>query len=278
MTLKETLDEARELLTSEDKDLEAEVLLRHTLNIDRTALYLSLHNMLTPQQKGRFRKMVERRLSGELVAYITQNREFYGLDFYVDNRVLIPRPDTETLVEKAFDYAVKHPGCTIADIGTGCGAIAIALAVELPRSVIYATDISAQALEVAEYNCRKHGVSQRIRLLQGDLLDPLPEEVDLIAANLPYVKKEEVAQVTRGYEPETALEGGADGLRDIFRLCRQLNGRLRLGGRLMLEIGLGQAEAVTSFLNNLSPGGIIEVTKDLGGIERVVSLGSDVHH
>jgi len=278
MTLKEALDEARELLTSEDKDLEAEVLLRHTLNIDRTALYLPLHSRLTPQQKGLFRKMVERRLSGEPVAYITQNREFYGLDFYVDNRVLIPRPDTETLVEKSLDYAGKNPGCTIADIGTGCGAIAIALAIDLPRSVIYATDISAQALEVAEYNCRKHGVSQRIRLLQGDLLDPLPEEVDLIAANLPYVKKKEVAQVTRGHEPETALDGGADGLRDIFRLCRQLDGRLRLGGRLMLEIGLGQAEAVISFLKNLSPGGIIEVTNDLGGIERVVSLGSDVHY
>ena len=152
-------------------------------------------------------------------AYITGHREFYGLDFAVNSSVLVPRPETELLVEKALELARERSLSTIADIGTGCGAIAVSLAVNLPQTRIYATDISAPALEVALSNCRKHGVTDRVTLLEGDMLAPLPEPVDLIVANLPYVREPEMTGVnTLGFEPPLALNGGPDGLDKICYL------------------------------------------------------------
>ena len=188
MTLKQALSQARAILTAsniEDTSLESELLLRHTLQINRVQLYLDLSRELSPKQEATFWHLVERRQNGEPTAYITGHREFYGHDFYVDSRVLIPRPESELLVEKALQLAQSHPIFTMADIGTGCGAIAISLALNLPQTKIYATDISASALEVALLNCRKHGVVDRICLLQGDMLEPISEPVDLIIANLP---------------------------------------------------------------------------------------------
>lgn len=273
MTLAEALSHAGKLLSGiEDAGLESEVLLRHLLSISRTELCLSLHDKLSPEQEKEFRCLVDRRLSGEPAAYIVKNREFYGLDFYVDSRVLIPRPDTEILVEKAIEHARNRRKCTIADIGTGSGAIAIALAANLPQVKIYASDISAPALAVARYNCRRHGVTGQIELIHGDLLDVLPEAVDLIVANLPYVREPEVPQVSEGFEPELALNGGAEGLDKLFQICRQAPEKLHPDGCLMLEIGLGQKDAVTSLLYELFPSAVIEVIPDLRGIDRVVSL------
>jgi len=276
VTIKQALSHARETLAAdsiEDPTLEAELLLRHTLKIDRVQLYLGLDHELSPDQYEEFGSLIERRLNHEPTAYIIGHREFYGFDFCVDSSVLIPRPETELLVEKALELARNRPLSAIAEIGTGCGAIAISLALNLPRIKIYATDISASALRVASSNCQKYGVMNRICLLEGGMLDPLPEPVDLIVANLPYVRESELNQInTLGFEPSLALNGGSDGLEKIRQLCTQLSGKLRPGGSLLLEIGQGQREAVVTFLRSLFPSSEIEVTPDLSGIDRVVSL------
>jgi release factor glutamine methyltransferase len=274
VSLKHALSRARGILAEkdiEDAPLEGELLLRHALGIDRTRLYLDLDHELSPEQYEAFRQLVERRLSGEPSAYITGRREFYGLDFYVDPRVLIPRPESELLVEEAIALAQERPISSIAEVGTGSGAIAISLALQLPEPKIYATDISGPALEVARLNCQRHGVTDKVYLLHGDMLEPLPEPVDLIMANLPYVRRSELAE--KRFEPLLALDGGSDGMEKIRRLCRQIDGRLRPGGSLLLEIGQGQGREVTRLLTTLFPKAEIRLVSDLGGIERVVRLG-----
>jgi len=274
VTLKQALTRAREILAAnniEDAPLECELLLRHSLKISRVQLYLDLDHELSPKQEETFWGLIERRLNGEPSAYITGHREFYGLDFYVDPHVLIPRPETELLVEKALYLAQNDHVSTIAEIGTGCGAIAISLALKLPEAKIYATDISAPALKVALFNCQKHEVVNRICLLHGDMLDPLPEPVDLIITNLPYVRELELPNLAN-FEPLLALDGGSDGLEKIRQLCRQVKDKLRPKGCLLLEIGQGQKRAVTTFLRSLFPSSKIEAAPDLSGIDRVVSL------
>jgi release factor glutamine methyltransferase len=276
MKLTQVLHRAREVLglkDVEDSSLEAELLMRQVLGLSRVELYQDLNRELGPGEEAAFERLVSRRLSGEPVAYITGRREFFGLDFYVDARVLIPRPETELLVEQALEFDRERPIATVADIGTGSGAIAVSLALNLPRAKIFATDVSALALEVARFNCQKHGVLDRVCLLEGDLLSPLPEPVDLIIANLPYVSQEEVSR--RGlasFEPELALAGGCDGLGKIRELCHKLGDRLNLGGSLLLEVGIGQSRAVASLLHSLFPLAKVEITPDLSGIDRVISL------
>jgi len=270
--LAEALNRSRAILAQnaiEDAPLEAELLLRHVLNINRTQLYLDLEHELSPQDEKTFRALVERRLGGEPTAYITRHREFYGLDFYVNPHTLIPRPESELLVETALRLAQDRPS-TIADIGTGCGAIAVSLALELPGAKIYAIDISAAALEVAAINCQRHSVADRVSLLQGDMLKPVAEPIDLIIANLPYVRESELTP--NNFEPLIALDGGAGGTESIARLCRQARSKLAEGGSMLLEIGQGQSEAITGLLDSLFPDGAIEILADLSGIERVISL------
>lgn len=271
MTLREALSYARNMLSArniEDASLESELLLRYTMKLDRAKLYLSLDERLTTEQATAFQHLLERRLAGEPLAYITEESEFYGLDFYVNENVLIPRPETELLVEKALSLAEKGNIATIADIGTGAGIIAITLALKLPDVRIYATDISAKALEVAKFNAEKHIVTDRIQFLQGDLLEPIPQPCDLIIANLPYVREEAVPP----FEPRIALDGGKDGLTQIRRLCREIKGKLTPLGYLLLEIGQGQCQTVKDFLLSLYPEAETESDKDLAGIERVVCV------
>ncbi|HEY56344.1 MAG TPA: peptide chain release factor N(5)-glutamine methyltransferase [Dehalococcoidia bacterium] len=276
MTLKQSLREARAIFERHhisDSRLVSELLLRHALGISRVQLYQELHRELGPGEEADFGRLIERCLSGEPVAYITGHREFYGLDFYVDANVLVPRPETELLVERALALARERPIATIADIGTGSGAVAVSLALGLPQTRIYATDVSAPALRVARFNCRKHGVEDRVCLLRGDLLSPLPEPVDLIVANLPYVGEEEVSRRgLAGFEPALALNGGGDGLEKIRELCSGLGEGLCPGGTLLLEVGMGQSRTVAGLLHSLFPEAGIEITPDLSGIERVVGL------
>jgi release factor glutamine methyltransferase len=274
VTLKQVLHQAREALAKkgiEDALLEGEVLLRHALKIDRVGLYSNGNRTLSAEQEEVFWHLIKRRLSGEPAAYIIGYREFYGLDFYIDHRVLIPRPETELLVEKALELARTRTIDTIADIGTGCGAIAISLAMNLPRIKIYATDVSADALEVAHINCRKYGVTDRVLLLHGDMLEPLPEPVDLITANLPYVAEEDMSGLS-GFEPSLALDGGRDGLDKIKELYQQSADKLNDGGFMLLEIGQGQSQSVTDLMRRFLPSASVEVTPDLQGIDRVISL------
>jgi release factor glutamine methyltransferase len=276
MTLRQAIKKAEHTLSSADIDdalLESEVLLMHTLTIDRAKLYTDIDSELTPQQYNNFSALVQRRLNGEPSAYITGNREFYGLDFFVNHDVLIPRPETELLVEKTIEIASTRSYKTIVDAGTGSGVVAICLALNLPDAVIYATDISASALEVALVNCRKHNVEDRIRMLQGNLLEPLPEPVDMIVGNLPYVTDTEIEQVnTAGHEPKVALHGGTDGLEFIIAIVGQSVSKLLRGGSILLEVGRGQRQAAARQLKGIYPYGEIAIFRDLAGIERVVRL------
>jgi release factor glutamine methyltransferase len=277
VTLKQALDQARERLSAltdiEDPGLESEVLLRYTLNLTRAQIYLDLNTELEPALKISFINWVERRLRGEPLAYIIQSREFFGLDFFVDKRVLIPRPETELLVEEALRFCEKHPDVVLADIGTGSGAIAVSLAVHLPEVKIYATDISSMALEVAKLNARKHRVEDRLTFLTGDLLEPLKSPVDALIANLPYVAVSDwQAMPSAAFEPRLALEGGKEGLNQLFRLINRLKDKVNPGGCVLLEIGMGQAEAVKSYLKRFYPAASIDTLKDLADIERVVRM------
>lgn len=269
----------------DDASVEAELLLGHVLGMSRTGLYTEPEKPLTSAEAERLRDLVGRRLDGEPAAYILGHCEFYGIDFYVDSRTLIPRPETELLVEEAIELArrISRQGkqTIIADIGTGCGAIAISLALALPQAKIYATDISTAALKVAEANCRRHGVNGRVELLQGNLLEPLPRAVDVIVANLPYVKGCEVADLSseiRDHEPTIAWAGGRDGLDKIREMLEQVRvKRSACFGEgpayLLLEIGQGQGEMVTSLVNDCFPQASIGLVSDPGGVERVVKVG-----
>ena len=233
----------------EEARLDAELLLRHVLGMNKAALYAGLERQLAPEHLDQFQQLLRRRLGHEPTAYILGHKEFFGIDLYVDRRVLIPRSATELVVERALELAqARWPrSCLIADVGTGCGAIAIALALRLPRPAIYATDVCADALEVAAINCCRHGVARRVKLLKGNLLYPLPRLVHLIVANLPYVKSVEMPTLSaeiRHYEPPLALSAGEDGLHYLRRLIPQARGKLRPGGALVLEIGFDHYSAV----------------------------------
>jgi release factor glutamine methyltransferase len=241
------------------------------LQINRVQLYTDLNQEINFAQLERYDRLIELRLQGEPVAYITGHKEFYELDFYVDSRVLIPRPESELLVELALAYAQEHPVSNIADVGTGSGAIAISLAIHLPQVRIYAIDLSTAALNVARINMQKHGVNRQITLLEGNLLQPLPLPADLIVANLPYVRKTDLSAIPSArYEPALALDGGESGLDQIYQLCHQIDGKLQPAGCLLLEIGMGQGLAVAACLRRLYPSAQISEIPDLASIGRVI--------
>ncbi len=262
-----------------DASVEAELLLGHVLEMSRTQLYTEPETGLTSAGTERLQRLVRRRLDHEPAAYILGHWEFFGIDFYVDYHTFIPRPETELLVEKAIELAhrISHTGkqITIADVGTGCGAIATSLALALPRAKIYATDISASALRVAEMNCWRHGIKSQVELLQGDLLEPLPQQVDMIVANLPYIRSSEFKDLNPeivNFEPTIALVGGKDGLDKIKQMLEQMPVKLNHCACFLLEIGQGQAEMVTSLIKSYFPRASIELISDLGGIERIVKV------
>jgi release factor glutamine methyltransferase len=284
-TIYQALEHATLTLTHASKTnarLEAQILLSHILQIERTVLYAYPERVLTPEQEQQFLTFIERRSRGEPIAYLTGHEEFYGLDFLVDKRVLIPRPETEFLVEAALQ-ACRHmfdAGRTplVADIGTGSGIIPVTLAVLEPRlPYLYASDISTDALDVAFLNCLRHHVEDRIHLLYGDLLAPLPEPVDILTANLPYVGTDELDELpldVRAYEPHLALFSGPLGLDLLRRFFIELQHSQKLTERaiLLLEIGYRQREALTSMLQGIWPHAILTFTKDYAGWDRVLQV------
>jgi len=273
VNLRQALLNARDLLTENniaDPAMVAEVLLRHVLSMDRTSIYQNMERELTAEQENTFFQLVQRHIHGEPVPYITGHREFFGIDFIVNPRVLIPRPETELLVEKVLDTATVYRARTIADIGTGCGAIAVVLALKLPETRIYAVDISSEALETARLNAGNYRVRNRIQFLRGDLLEPLPEKQDIIVANLPYVRTGDLVEPSIRCEPQIALNGGPEGISIIQRLILQSREKLNRGGFLSLEIGMGQTSQVRAMLKDCFAGCEPLVLKDLAGIERVI--------
>jgi release factor glutamine methyltransferase len=263
---------------SEEASLEAELLLAQALNTDRGHLYQRLHEGLPSQSERAFDALLQRRLAHEPTAYILGHREFYGLELEVTPAAIIPRPETETLVEHALEFIAAREGeheTRLVDVGTGCGAIAVALAAHLPRAEIIATDLSPEALALARRNAERHGVAGRIRFSEGDLLEPLDALVDVIVANLPYVRTgdfEAGPPEIREHEPRLGLDGGPDGLRVIERLLRQAPSRLRAGGGLFVEIGEEQGEAARRLAAEVFPRARIEVRKDLSGLDRVLAV------
>ena len=261
----------------ESPQLDAEILLAHALGLTRSQLYARLDSEPNPAVEETFRSLVGRRSQHEPVAYITGHKEFYRLDLYVDQRVLIPRPETETLVEVSLSIARQKDISPLAEVGVGSGAIAIALAANLPSVNIFAIDASADALAVAELNCQRHGVLDRVRLLPGDLLEPLPEPVGLIVANLPYVSHEDLntlpPDITE-YEPLSAIDGGEDGLQHIRRLLAQAASKLKLPGIICLEIGATQAPAVNELAREEFPDATVGLVRDLAGLDRVAIIAT----
>jgi len=251
----------------EEARLEAELLLRYVLCKNPVELLLCYDLEISDQEQYSLQSLLARRLNGEPLAYITGQREFYKLDFIVNPHVLIPRPETEHLVEKCLELAHSMPTPIIADIGTGSGAIAIALAVNLHNAKIYAVDISAEALKVARANAMCHSVASQIDFIHSDLLDVLPEAADILVANLPYVRSIDCAA---SFEPQTALDGGNYGLDVIKRFCVMLPNKIHSGGSVLLEVGCGQAKSVVDMLQSSLPTAHITTIKDLAGIERVV--------
>lgn len=278
MNLKQSLAQIRRTLAShriEEPDIDAELLLRHAANLSKDQLYVQYNRKLTDKETHLLYSLIQRRLKGEPIAYILGYREFFGIEFDVNPSVLIPRPETELLVEKAIEFARQQNIRLIADIGTGSGAIAISLAKHLPDAKIYAVDISKDALQVAKANCKKHNVTDHVGPLHGNLLEPLQEAVDLIVANLPYVKNADWEQLPAGIkanEPKSALAGGTDGLDVIRELLSTTEGKLRPNGAILLEIGYDQGEATLKLAKNHFPKGTAEIYTDLAGLNRVVSI------
>ncbi len=284
-TLRDVLTRGRRMLIQagqESERLDTQVLLEHVLGIDRAILYTHPEREVTAEQEQQFLALIERRMQGEPIAYILGHEEFYGLDFLVDKRVLIPRPETEMLVENALRLVRERLDNKqiplVADIGTGSGAIPITLAVEEPRfPYLYAIDISTDALAVAQQNCQRHHVEQRVHLLHGDLLIPLPEPVDLLVANLPYVGTDEVDVMTRDvldYEPHQALFSGPNGLDLLQRFLEQVRTleKLKPYGVMLLEIGYHQRESLTELLTSMLPTATVNFQKDYAGWDRMLQV------
>jgi release factor glutamine methyltransferase len=256
--------------------LEAEVLLAHVLDVDRVRLILDASKPLAPAELARYREAIKRRRNGEPVAYVIGEREFYGLMFRVDSRVLIPRPDTEILVDVALQATRQwHLSGRALDLCTGSGCVAIAFAKARPTWQVTATDLSPDAIELARQNALRLGVIWGLRLLQGDLYGPLDaeERFELITANPPYIPHSEIPELqreVRDFEPRLALDGGEDGLSFLPPILEGAARRLSPGGCLAVEIGAGQSDAVAKLFEGA---GFVNVSRhrDYGGHERVVS-------
>lgn len=254
--------------------LEARLLLEQAAGLDRAALLAQARDPVEPAAAARYERLLAQRERRVPLAYLAGEREFWSLRLKVDPRVLVPRPETETLVEAALERL--SPGASVADVGTGSGAIVIALALELGCGKFYGTDRSAGALAVARENAAAHGLEGRIDFRLGDLLAPLSCRVgslDALVSNPPYIPTAELAALqpeVRDFEPREALDGGPDGLALIRALVAGAPPLLRPGGWLLLEIGAGQGAAVRALLEGTGAFEGCACCRDLAGIERVV--------
>jgi release factor glutamine methyltransferase len=251
--------------------LEAEILLAHALDMSRANLLTHPERRLETNQLANYQALIRRRASGYPLPYLTGSIEFYGLAFEVTPEVLIPRPETETLV----DLALARRPATIVDVGAGSGCIAVALAVHLPQATICAIDLSPAALAVARRNVERHGVAERVRLMVGDVLSPRPSPAELIVSNPPYISTGDCASLpisVRDHEPRPALDGGPDGLTVVRRLLTQAPAVLEPGGRILIEIGADQGEAVSRLARTYFSRAAICVHPDLAGRDRVLEI------
>jgi len=264
-------------------DLDARILLCVATGVSHEGLIADAERAMAPEEAARFAPMVERRLSGEPVSRICGRREFYGRSFVINAHTLDPRPDTETLIDTVLDIAAedgwREQPLAIADLGTGSGAILITLLAELPLANGIGVDLSAEALPVAAGNANRLGVAERAQFLKSDWLDGLAvKRFDLIVANPPYIPTREIAGLppeVKDRDPHLALDGGTDGLDAYRRIAAGAAKALRLGGRIVLEIGMDQAPAVSGLLKESGFGlnGDTSVRRDLAGRPRCLVAG-----
>ena len=261
--------------------LTAEILLAHKLNVDRVTLYLNFDQPLTENELSGYRTLIQKRTKREPLQYITGTQEFWSLEFVVTPQVLIPRPETELLVEQAIERlkvfpAVENHTPRILDLGTGCGAIAISLAKEVQQTKIWATDISAGALELARLNAEKHGIADKIRFIQGNLWESLLDQgvtFDIILSNPPYIASEEfkdLAPEVRDYEPRLALDGREGGMHFIEKIISEAPAFMNPGGWIMLEMAPGQTEKALELIGEIKEYGEKTRIKDYSHLYRVV--------
>ena len=260
--------------------LDAELLLGCALGMSREELMIAATRKVSVAESDRYEDLLRRRLNREPLAYITGQQEFWSLGFLVSGDVLVPRPETETLVERALKHLAainNHEAPRILELGTGSGAIAVALASELPHAEIVATEIAPAALQIARRNASRNGVSNAMRFLQGDLFTALDQELekdfDLILSNPPYIPRGEIAhleaEVSR-WEPRAALDGGVDGLDFYRRIIEEAPGYLRQGGAVAVEIGAAIGSLVLALFRNNPAYGDTRVYQDYSGRDRVV--------
>ena len=280
MRLGDSLQSAIRFLTDEQVPsprMNAEVLLMFVLGVDRAYLYAHPEREVSGDERARYDESLRERATGKPSQYITGHQEFWGMDLIVTPAVLIPRPETEHVIETVLELARQYPAKSIVDVGTGSGCIALALAKEMPQAEITATDISVEALEVARANAARHQLDARIEFVEADLLQNrdvasyVSTEVDLVVSNPPYVSEEErdkVQREVRKFEPKVAVFGGPHGLDIYRRLIPQAKDVLKPGGWLVMEIGFSQEEEIRGLLSGWSE---VRVTADLQGIPRVVA-------
>jgi release factor glutamine methyltransferase len=262
-------------ISGDDARLEAELLLAHAMRVDRAHVIARLHEALAPDDGVAFDVLLTRRLNREPLAYITGHREFYGIDLMVTPDVLIPRPETEMLVEGALREIAERGGdAVVVDVGTGSGAIAIAIAANAPRARVVALDASPAALALAEANAGTAGVLDRIDFRRGDLLDAMGM-ADVIVANLPYVSAAEWAALPpeiRDHEPRAALDGGEDGMDVMRRLIATAAPHLAPGGVLIAEIGAGQGKDLLDAARARFPAADCYIEPDFAGLDRMLVI------
>ena len=272
MTVIEVLKAASGHLTkqrSSSARLDSELLLAQTLGIKRLDLYLQFDRPLSDDELGRFRELIRRRGHGEPVAYLVGHKEFMALEFEVTPAVLVPNPDTELLVQRAVAIARQSDSpLRVADVGTGSGCIAIALAHYAPRVEVWASDVSEPALEVAGRNVARHGLGERVHLVCGDLVAPLPGELDLICANLPYLAAGLTLPAEVTAQPRDALFAAGDGAGLVVRLLEAAPAKLGPGGRVLAELDPAIVETVSAAASRGFAN--VNVHRDLGGHERML--------
>lgn len=276
-TIRDVLDWATkdfEARGIESPRLDAELIVANALGIDRIGLYLDLGRPLLEAERSAIRPLVMRRRDREPVAYILGYRDFYGRRFEVTSDVLIPRPDTETLIEHALRLIPSDSGSRVIDVGTGSGAIAITIAAERPLAEVTATDISERALAVAARNASALDVGERIRFEHADLFDS-KGPFDFVLSNPPYISAADLKGLeaeVRVHEPNTALEGGDDGLNVVRALIAEAGSATTRGAQILMEIGAGQAPDVASIAEHSTNWKHVETYQDINRIERVVHL------
>ncbi len=282
-TVKRLLEWTTDFLKKQGREsarLDAEILLAAALGCQRIELYTNFETEPPEEKKTLFRDYVKRRAAGEPVAYLVGQKEFYSLAFKVDRSVLIPRPETELLVVEALDWIKKQAGrpeskngsLRICDMGTGSGAIAVAVAKHAANGRITAVDQSRTALALAAENTKKHQLESRIAFLESDLFGQVDEEFDLILSNPPYISRPEYEQLSpevRDYEPRAALLAGEKGTETIERLLPQAAKRLRPGGAIMIEVSPMIADAVAGLFDGKTWTDV-RIVKDLAGLKRIV--------